>query len=425
MAEVVRRRWESDQQSGLARRDRQSCDYDVYIPDRAAGRAIALDGPVAADVAEAEMAVAKLNMKARALSDSEALARLLLRSESVASSKIEGLEIGARRLLKAEAARALGEESRDVTAGDILGNIDAMVHALGSLAEGETITVDLLLEAHRRLLAGSRLEEHAGRLRTQQNWIGGSSFNPCAAAYVPPPWELVEDYLSDLVDFCNEDSLPAVAQAAVAHAQFETIHPFIDGNGRTGRVLIHMVLRRRGLVPRVLPPVSLVLATWATDYVAALTSTRYLGSADSVEAHEGLNRWIGLFAAACRRAVADATAFEERVAILEQTWRTQLGRVRANSALDLLLRALPGAPLLTVQSAAALIDRSVPAANGAVARLVSAKLLSQLSVGKRNRVFEAPQLIRAFADLERQLASPTGDTRVTLPTRRVPRRAQP
>ena len=127
-----------------------------------------------------------------------------------------------------------------------------------------------------------------------------------------------------------------------------------------------MVLRRRGLVPRVLPPVSLVLATWGTDYVASLTSTRYLGSADSPEAHTGLNRWIGFFAAACRRAVGDATAFEDCVAILEQTWRTRLGRVRANSALDLLLRALPGAPILTVQSAAALIDRSVPAANGAI-----------------------------------------------------------
>ena len=113
------------------------------------------------------------------------------------------------------------------------------------------------------------------------------------------------------------------------------------------------------------------------------------------------------------------------MAILEQTWRTRLGRVRANSALDLLLRALPGAPLLTVQSAAALIDRSVPAANGAVARLAEAKVLSQLNVGKRNRAFEAPQLIRAFAALGRQLASPTGDTRVTLPTRRVPRLAQP
>jgi len=159
--------------------------------------------------------------------------------------------------------------------------------------------------------------------------------------------------------------------------------------------------------------------------VASLTSTRYLGSADSPEAHTGLNRWIGFFAAACRRSVGDATAFEECVAIIEQSWRTRLGRVRANSALDLLLRALPGAPILTVQSAAALIGRSVPAANGAVARLAEAKVLSQLNVGKRNRAFEAPQLIRAFADLERRLASPTGDTRVTPPARRVPRRVQP
>lgn len=214
----------------------------------------------------------------------------------------------------------------------------------------------------------------------------------------------------DLLEFCNDDSLPAVAQAAVAHAQFETIHPFIDGNGRTGRVLIHMVLRRRGLVPRVLPPVSLVLVTWAGEYVAALQGTRYLAGVDSAEAHQGLNRWIGVFAAACRRAVADATMFEERVARLQEGWRTRLGRVRANSALDLLLRALPGAPILTVQGAAALIGRSVPAANSAVARMVEAEVLTQSTVGKRNRTFEAGELIRAFTDLERQLASPTGDT---------------
>ncbi len=352
MAKVIRLRWESDKQSGLARRDRQTCEYEAYVPDRLMGRAIRLDGPVAADVAEAELAIAKLNAEARALTDSEALARLLLRSESVASSRIEGLEIGARRLLRAEAARMLGEESRDVTASDVLGNIDAMVHALGGLAEGEPVTIDLILEAHRRLLSGSRLAEQAGRVRREQNWIGGSSFNPCSAVYVPPPWELVEDYLVDLVEFCNDDSLPAVVQAAVAHAQFETIHPFVDGNGRIGRVLIHLVLRRRGLAPRALPPVSLVLATWADEYVAALGATRYIGSPDAAQAHEGLNRWVGVFAAACRRAVADAASFEERVADLQAIWRARLGRVRANSAADLLLRALPGAPIVTVQGAA-------------------------------------------------------------------------
>ena len=129
------------------------------------------------------------------------------------------------------------------------------------------LLVDVLLEVHRRLLAATHLSEHAGRVRTIQNWIGGSSYNPCNAAFVPPPPESVAPLLEDLCAFCNEDQLPAVAQAAIAHAQFETIHPFVDGNGRVGRALIHLVLRRRGLAPRALPPISLVLATRANDYI--------------------------------------------------------------------------------------------------------------------------------------------------------------
>jgi len=424
MAKVTKRHWVGEHESGLPRRDRRSCEYQVYIPDRLAGRTIALDGPVAADVVEAETAITRLNLEARALSNSEALARLLLRSESVASSKIEGLEVGARRLLRAGTARDLGEETTDVKAIEVLGNIDAMAFAISSVAEGDPIMLDLLLETHRRLLVGSRLEEHAGRARDKQNWIGGSSFNPCSAVFVPPPSEMIEELLVDLCDFCNTDSLPAVAQAAIAHAQFETIHPFIDGNGRTGRALIHMVLRRRGVAPRVLPPVSLVLATWAEEYVAALTGTRYLGRSASTAAHDGLNHWVGLFAAASRRAVADASAFEERIAGLEALWRAKLGRIRGNSATDLLLRSLPGAPILTVQAAASLTGRSVQAANEAVARLEEAGVLHQVTVGKRNRAFEARQLIRAFTDLERELASPMRDTRAVPPSRRVPRRSQ-
>ncbi|WP_201295193.1 MULTISPECIES: Fic family protein [Nocardia] len=117
--------------------------------------------------------------------------------------------------------------------------------AANAVGRGESITEDVLLEIHRRLLAGTRLAEHGGSLRDVQNWIGGSSFNPCSAAFVPPPPELVPELMEDLISFCNSDDLPAVAQAAIAHAQFETIHPFIDGNGRTGRALIHLILRRR------------------------------------------------------------------------------------------------------------------------------------------------------------------------------------
>jgi Fic family protein len=196
---------------------------------------VSLDGSVAADVTDAEAAIVRLNERATALVDTEALARLLLRAESVASSKIEGLEVGPRRLLEAEAARQLGEPASDVTAAEVLGNIEAMVYAVNSATDGGEITVAQLLEVHRRLLDGSRLEASGGQIRTVQNWIGGSSCNPCSAAYVPPPPEYVGDLLTDLCRFCSDDSLPALVQAALAHAQFETIHPFIDGNGRTGR----------------------------------------------------------------------------------------------------------------------------------------------------------------------------------------------
>lgn len=422
MSTVIENRWPGNP-SALSRRGREPCDYEAYCPDPLVGRKVLLNGDVAADVAAAEAAIARLDQAASALADTEALARLLLRAESVASSRIEGLEVGARKLLRVEAARMFGESLHDVTAEDVLGNIDAMNGAVRDMEPGGEITVPVLLAFHSRLLAGTRHAAYAGRLRDRQNWIGGSEYNPCTAAFVPPPPELVPDLLDDLCAFCSDDVLPPVAQAALAHAQFETIHPFADGNGRTGRGLIHLVLRRRGLSLRVLPPVSLVLATWAKEYVAGLTATRYRGPAVGPDAHAGMNRWIGTFAGACARAVEDVGFFESRVQEIENQWRATLGSVRRGSATDRLLSALPGAPLVTVPGVVDLIDRSYPQSNEAVSRLVDAGILSQVSIGKRNRAFEAREVINTFTDLERQLASPAGDTRISDPSRPVtPRR---
>ncbi|MCY4653335.1 MAG: Fic family protein, partial [Dehalococcoidia bacterium] len=209
--------------------------------------------------------------------------------------------------------------------------------------------------------------------------------------------------------------------AAVAHAQFETIHPFADGNGRTGRALIHMVLRRRGLGLRILSPVSLILATWSQDYIEGLTGTRYSGPAESSDAHSGINRWIALFASACLRAVGDARHFEEQVRALQLSWRERIGRVRRDSTVNLLVSVLPSAPVLTTTTAAELVGRSFPAASQAVERLVQAGVLEQVSVGRRNRAYAGPELIDAFTAFERRLASPEADTRVSAPARRVPR----
>lgn len=423
MSKLAKRRWETTYTSGLPRRDRASCEYEAYVPDLLVGRPVRLDGGVAADAADAAAAVARFDAQAVALADTEALARLLLRAESIASSKIEGLEVGGRRLLRAEAASDLGEMVLDVTATEVLGNIQAMTWALGVAGRGDDITVEHLLEAHRRLLAGTRLDEYGGQIRAEQNWIGGSSFNPCSASFVPPPPELVRDLLTDLCAFCNTDDLPTIVQAAMAHAQFETIHPFVDGNGRIGRALIHLVLRRRGLAVRVQPPISLILATWSDYYVAGLTATRYVGRPTSTAAMAGSNQWVALFATACRRAIEDAETFEQRVASLQVRWRDRLGKVRAKSSADLLIGALPGAPIVTVNGAAKLIGRTFQATNEAIDRLVEAKILRQVNVARRNRAFEAPELIRAFTELERRLASPAGDTRSAPPSRRVPHRS--
>ena len=406
MPELIKLTWTPTVAEVLPRKDRRRCHYEAYVPDRLAGREITLHGATAADVADAEHAVRRLDAVAHSLADSEAIARLLLRAEAVASSRIEGLQIGGRRLLKAQLERALGHQPTDVSAQEILNNIAAMASALERQTAGQPITLERLLDTHARLLAATTLEQHAGQLREEQNWIGGSSYNPCSADFVPPPPSRVPGLMADLCEFCNEDRLPAVVQAALAHAQFETIHPFIDGNGRVGRALIQLILRRRGLTVNVTPPISLVLATWSRDYVSGLTATRPHAPAGSSSAQEDINRWIALFAVATSRAVADAQTYEETVADVKSQWHKRLGRPRRDSATALLLDALPGAPIVTVRSAAPLTGRSEQAVNAAIPRLLDAQILRQTTLGRRNRAFEAPEMIDAFTDLERRLASP-------------------
>ncbi|HEX4012885.1 MAG TPA: Fic family protein [Candidatus Cybelea sp.] len=423
MGRLEQRIWEgSGPASGLSRRDRQGCRYEVYFPDHLHDREFIFDSKTAADISDAERATKDLDARTSALADTEALARLLLRAESVASSKIEGLVVGARRLLRADAARAGGEDGGDVTASEVLGNIEAMTYALETVHTGSPITISVLLETHRRLFEGTPLsDDHGGRIRIRQNWIGGSSYNPCAAVYVPPPPEIVEDLLVDLCAFCNEDSLPPIAQAALAHAQFENIHPFADGNGRVGRALIPMVLRSRGFIQRVSPPVSLVLATHVQDYLSGLRGTAYDGPSDSEKATAAINRWLGIFASACARAATDAMQFEARIRAIQDDWRKRLGPVRSDAAALRLIDILPGAPVLTLASAHSMIDRSLRATIDAMKRLSDVGVVTPAHIGRqRKQIYEAREIIDLFTALERQLASPADDTQIEPPARPVP-----
>lgn len=421
MARVELHRWPGHP-DGFTRAERLGGSYELYFPDPLAGRDFDLSDEVLAALEDAAGDLGRLDATAAVLTNSEALARLLLRAEAVGSSQIEGLVVGARRLLKAEALRDSARH-HDVTAEQVLGAVDAMVWVTDSVQAGEKLEVEHLLEAHRRLMAHSPNPEFGGEVRYLQNWIGGRS--PAEAYYVPPPAQVVPELLEDLMAFVRESRLPVLAKAGIAHAQFETIHPFADGNGRTGRALIHLVLRAEGIVERSVPPVSLSLATHATQYVEALTAFRHTGKATSTRARAAANEWLLMFATACSHATAEAARFERTAADLKVAWRDRAAPVRAGSAVDLLIETLPAAPVLTLAAAADLIGRSQQAANQALTRLTEAAVLREITDGRRNRVYEAPELIDAFTLLERRFASPAGDTRIEPPSRPVPSTPRP
>ena len=424
MASHVRKRWDANFQ-GMSRRDRRGCDYDAYLADPLADWDLSIPADVAADVADAEAAVRALHDAGTTHVSFEGLARFLLRAESVGSSKIEGLEAAARRLARAEAAIALGGDANDRVAVEVIGNIAAMESAVELATGADPFELDHLLSVHCTLMDNSPTPELGGVVRQEQNWIGGSSFNPCSAAFVPPPHEYLPDLLADLLDYVNGDEHSPLVQAAIAHAQFETLHPFADGNGRTGRALIHVVLRRRGLAPTFVPPVSLVLATWSDDYVNGLMTFRHLSEPDSAERSAAAVQWLRMFATATSRACQDADAYSDDIDEITAAWRSKLGRVRANSSTDLLLGVLPGAPIVTVESASKLIGRSKARTTDAVNALAEAGVLRQRNVGRqRYRVFEATEVLDLFTDLERALASPTGNTRSDRPVRLVPQRPE-
>jgi Fic family protein len=377
--------WEADPALYAPPRYRRPCRYEAFVP-ATVDRLPDIEAAVAGSLSAAESAVRELNADARpALAP---LARLLLRSEAIASSKVEGMQVDARTLARAEARAELGQ-SIGPEASEILANIDAMQLAVEESATADELTVAHLLAIHAALLHGTA---GAGRIRDRQNWIGGNDYNPCGAAFVPPPPAAVGALLDDLIRFCNDDSTSPLAHAAIAHAQFETIHPFDDGNGRTGRALVQVLLRRRGLAPAYAPPVSVVLAAARDRYIAGLTAYR--------EGRE--NEWLESFAVATARSAELARAYLREVHALHDEWRVRLAAFvrRTDAAAWLLLDQLPAHPVISASTAAAVTPRTKPAVNQALDQLVRAGVLKPLSEGRRNRLWEVEGLLDLLADLD-------------------------
>lgn len=401
MPRTVALRWEGNPNAYGGRRSRTSFTYEAFVPDQIGRLAVSLPGETALLVSLAESEIRSLNSGATS-GGLEAVGPLLLRAESVASSRIEGLELSQRNLARAlfDPAAARG------TARAVAGNVRAMEAAIRLGAEDRAFRVSDVTDIHRTLLTGID-DEIAGQVRTEQNWIGGRLNSPLDADFVPPPPEEVPALLRDLAAFVNRDDLPAVVQAAIAHAQFETIHPFVDGNGRVGRCLIHVVFRRRGLAPRFVPPVSVVLATNAKAYVRGLTDFR----------HGELAAWCGSFAISCRSAATESVRLAERIGELQAQWRRR-ARPRRGSAAARIIDLLPSQPILSVATAHDAVGGSAEAVRLALNALEERRVVRQITHGRYARAWAADELFEILNEYEHRLATPT---RTGQPRRRSPR----
>ena len=394
MPQFIERLWPGDPNAMGGRRDRRGFSYRAFVPDPIAELDPALSTPVVDELFRAVEALQALQVGAR-FAPLEALSRQLLRAESIGSSWIEGLTVPQRRVLHALYIPGVASEAARAVAG----NVEAMESALAFADSARPIARDALNEIHRKLLTGTRDAHIAGRVRERQNWIGGDATSPRNADFVPPPEDRVPALLDDLCMFMSRDDLPPVLQAAIAHAQFETIHPYPDGNGRVGRALIHVVLRRREATPRYVPPISLVLATNAEGYIRGLTSFR----------DGNLGDWLTLFSRTVVTAAARAEALARDLASLQDQWRAAAGRPRRGSAAERLIQLLPARPLINASAAEALTGASDEATRKAINTLEAAGVLTPLDPGRRHgRWWEASAVIGLLDEFEWDLTTPKG-----------------
>jgi Fic family protein len=378
--------WVADTDAPVSRRERarHQGPYRAAVLAAVEHADPGLSSALSAECADAAAEMVRFDADADALlgrGEVAPLASVLLRSESAASSQIENLTVGAGQLALAE----LGLPATG-NAALVAGNVAAMTAAV-RLADG--MDVDALLAMHRALMGDT--DPDAGRLRTEQVWIGGSATGPHEAMFVPPHHAQVEAALDDLVRFTRRTDLPVLAHAALAHAQFETIHPFTDGNGRTGRALIHAMLRGARLTRRLTVPISAGLLSEVESYFAALTAYR---DGDPSPIVHRLNEAVW-------SALANARLLIEELATLRADWEVRLTARKgsgARRALDVVLAQ----PVVHVRHVAQRLDLSPTAAQTAVDALVAAGILMPSGTARRNRTWQAGEVLDALDTFARR-----------------------
>lgn len=371
--------------TGMTRAERAAVGrhYQASIPPRIAALSPSLDTAVLAQGEEAVAEMRAFDTETSGRLETGAFAAILLRTESASSSQIEQLTASARSVAEAEITH-----QGDGNAAIIAANTDAMRAAL---ALADRLDVKALLAMQEALLA-----ETAPRvvgLREEPVWIGSRDSTPLTADFVPPVHERVPECLEDLVAFMARNDLPVLVQAAISHAHFETIHPFADGNGRTGRALVHALLRAKGVTTRVTAPVSGGLLQDKDAYFDALTEYR--------RGH--LEPIVTAFARSTLHAIHHGRVMQSRLEELQSTWRSQV-QARSDSAVWRLLTILISHPVIDAMTAAAELGLAETNVHRHLIALVEAGVLIPAKHYKSRRtLWRAPQVLAVIDAYARDL----------------------
>ena len=377
--------------SRAGRYESQTTGYRAFIPvPLPPDPPLRLTGELPGLLSVADRALGRLDGSVLTLPNPDLFVFMYVRKEAVLSSQIEGTQSSLQDLLAAEAQ--IFDESLPRDVDEVVNYVRAMNHGLARLSE-LPVSVRLIREIHAELLRGVRGgRRQPGELRTTQNWLGPAGSNLATATFVPPPPHLVPEALGDLERFLHaEDELPPLVRIGVAHAQFETIHPFLDGNGRVGRLLITFLLTERGILNKPVLYLSHYFRRNRQSYYDALQAVRDRGAWEE---------WLAFFLRGVEVVAGEAAETARKILQLREEHRSAINRRLGHAAGNghKVLDSLYDRPILAVNDVRALTGTAYAAANGLVSRLVEAGILEEMTGYARNRRFRYAPYIALFAE---------------------------
>jgi Fic family protein len=369
----------------------QPSGYRAFMPAPLPPQpALALDGELQGLLSAADRALGRLDGSVLTLPNPDLFVFMYVRKEAVLSSQIEGTQSSLQDLLAVEAQLFDQYLPRDVD--EVVNYVRAMNQGLARLPE-LPVSVRLIREIHAELMRGMRGGKlHPGELRTSQNWIGPAGCTLKSATFVPPPHHVVPEALGNLERFLHEhDELPPLVKIALAHVQFETIHPFLDGNGRVGRLLITFMLTERGVLHKPVLYLSHFFKQHRQAYYEHLQAVRDRGAWEA---------WLAFFLRGVIEVAGEAAETARRILQLREQHRAaitaHLGRAAGNG--HKVLESLFDRPIVAVNDVQKMTGTTYAAANSLVSRLVKLDVLSEMTGYARNRRFRYAPYIALFND---------------------------